>query len=160
MIGPTTTATLGPTPRLFIPGLAGLYAALAPHAYSIIRIWAGLSLAPHGAQKLFGMFGGDPVKLAGLFDKIGFAPGGFYVPLAGTVELVGGLLVAVGLFTRPAAAACLVLLLVATRVQSGFGWFWTTGGVEYALMWAVVMFAVLLRGGDRLSIDRAVGREF
>lgn len=147
-------------PRLLLPGLRGLHDGLAPLAYPLIRFWAGFSLVPHGAQKLFGMFGGDPAKIAGLFEKIGFVPGSAWVTTAGTVEFFGGLLVAFGLLTRPAAVACAVLLATTITVQARFGWFWTGGGIEYAVLWTVVMVAIAMRGGDRLSLDRALGREF
>ena len=158
----TTDRSLGfvDTPRLVLPGLRGIYDALSPLAYPLIRFWAGFSLVPHGAQKLFGMFGADPAKIAGLFEKIGFVPGSLWVTASGTVEFVGGLLVAFGLLTRPAAVACAILLAVTISVQSRSGWFWSNGGMEYSVLWTVVMIAIVLRGGDRFSIDRTLGREF
>ncbi len=147
-------------PQLLLPFLRGLYDGLAPLAYPLIRFWAGFSLVPHGAQKLFGMFGGDPARIAALFEKIGFVPGGTWMTTSGAVEFLGGLLVAFGLFTRPAAVACAVLLATTIIVQTRFGWFWTGGGMEYPVLWTVVMAAIAIRGGDRFSIDRALGREF
>jgi putative oxidoreductase len=69
----------------------------APYLYALLRIIAGLLLACHGAQKLFGMFGGvgpPPGAAAPLFSQMG---------LAGIIEFVGGLLIAVGIFTSPVA---------------------------------------------------------
>jgi len=146
-------------PDLFIPGLRRLYAVTEELAYPLIRFAAGALLVPHGAQKLFGWFGGDPARLAGVFEQIGLFPGSRWVAVTGMIEFFGGALVAVGLLTRPAALACTALLLVAVMVQAPFGWFWTNRGVEFALLWAVLCLAIAMRGGGGLSLDRAIGKE-
>lgn len=64
---------------------------LAPRIYAVLRIVAGLMFAVHGAQKLLGLFGGQQVPLMSQFG------------LAGVIELVGGILIAIGLFTSIAA---------------------------------------------------------
>ena len=91
--------------------------------------------------------------------QLGFANGYLAAFGAGSVELFGGLLLALGLFTRPAAAAIAVMLAGAATVHLGSGFFWTGGGWEYPALWAVVALMFALRGGGALSLDRMIGRE-
>jgi putative oxidoreductase len=147
-------------PQALIPMLRPLYARCSLLAYPLIRLAAGLLLVPHGGQKLFGWFGANPERLAAGFSKIGFEPGSLWVMVAGSVEFFCGLLIAIGFLTRPAALGATILLAVAVKVQSPAGWLWTGGGVEFALFWAVVTFAIALHGGGRFSLDGKIGREF
>jgi putative oxidoreductase len=147
--------------RLYIPALAGLYDKLACAAYPIVRITAGLFLMPHGAQKLFGMWGGNITNTAAFFDKVGLSPGLPLAYLVGFTEFFGGLCIAIGFLTRPFAAACAFLLFVAAfKVHLGAGFFVNKGGYEYALMWALLMVAIFCRGAGQLSVDRKLGKEF
>ncbi|MGB1548635.1 MAG: DoxX family protein [Alphaproteobacteria bacterium] len=147
---------------LFIPALGGLYEKLSYLAYPLVRITTGLFLIPHGATKLFGWFGGDPARTAEFFSKIGLEPAAPMVMAAGVVEFFGGILLALGLLTRPAAAAVFVLLVVAVeRVHLAKGFFVYNGGYEHALMWALLALAILFRGGGAFSVDRnLIGKEF
>lgn len=155
----TTRSTTAPA--LYIPAFGRLYAALSGLAWPMVRVVTGLWMMPHGAQKLFGLFGGDPHAVAGFFAKIGLTPALPMVYLAGSVEFFGGLLLVLGLWTRPAAAAAAVLMLVTVfKVHLANGFFWTAGGFEYPLMWAVLAVAILLRGAGPLSLDSRIGREF
>lgn len=116
---------------------------------------------PHGAQKLFGMFGGNPQAIAGFFSKIGIEPAALMVTLVGCVEFFGGLLLAIGFLTRPAAAAVFVVLTVAwAKVHLANGFFWSAGGIEYPLYWSVVALAFVVLGGGAYSVDRKIGKEF
>src|SRR5262249_26542003 len=130
-------------PALYVPAMSGFYDAVERLAYPMMRFFAGAFLVPHGMQKLFGAFGGDIAATAGFFSKVGIEPA---LPLAywvGFVELVGGTLVAIGLFTRPAAAAVFVMMLVAVlKVHLGNGFFWTTGGFEYPALWGLMALAI------------------
>ncbi len=145
-------------PRYYLPFMEGLYGRLSWLAYPLIRVVTGLWLVPHGAQKLFG---GNIEGVAGFFSKIGLEPALPLAYLVGGVEFFGGLLLALGLFTRPAAAAAFILLLVAAvQVHLANGFFMANGGYEYTLMWAFLAFAVFLRGGGELSVDGKIGREF
>jgi len=148
--------------KLFIPALGGIYEKLSCLAYPLVRITTGLFLMPHGATKLFGWFGGNPEKTAEFFSKVGIEPAATMVVAAGTVEFFGGLLLVLGLFTRPAAAAIVVLLAVAVlHVHFANGFFVYNGGYEHAMMWAFFALAVFFRGGGGFSVDRAViGKEF
>ncbi|MSO54409.1 MAG: DoxX family protein [Rhodospirillales bacterium] len=146
-----------PASQLFIPALGGLYARLACFAYPLVRIVAGLWLVPHGAQKLFG----DTNMFAGAFDQMGLEPALPLVYLVGLVEFVGGLMMAVGLLTLPAAAAAATVLFVAVvKVHLPMGFMGDSGGFEYPLMWALLLVAIVIRGGGALSIDRRIWREF
>ncbi|HEU0069688.1 MAG TPA: DoxX family protein [Alphaproteobacteria bacterium] len=149
-------------PRLFIPALAPLYAKLRGLGYPIIRIAAGLLLLPHGAQKLFGWFGGGGIQgTAGFFTKMGIEPAVPMVVLAGAAEFFGGILLVLGLLTRPAALAVFILMMVAVfKVHLGAGFFAGKGGYEFALLWGLVALGIALRGGGPLSLDRKIGREF
>ncbi len=147
---------------LFIPALGGIYGKLACLAYPLVRVTTGLFLMPHGAMKLFGWFGGNPENTAEFFSKIGIEPAMPMVIAVGAVEFFGGLLLVLGLFTRPAAAAIVVVLAVAVeRVHLANGFFVYNGGYEHAMMWAFIALAVFFRGGGEFSVDRAVvGKEF
>lgn len=149
--------------KLLIPALAPLYDALAPWSYPIIRFFTGLILMPHGAQKLFGWFGGKGLEgtAAGFSQGLGLEPGLLRATVVGLTEFVGGLFVAVGFLTRPAVVGIVVLMAVAVfQVYLPNGFFWGNGGYEYPLPWGLVALAIALRGGAERSIDRAVGREF
>jgi len=72
----------------------------------ILRLVVGLSLAAHGAQKLFGWFGGYGLTGTGRFlEQLGFRPGRLHAAQAGLAELLGGLFLSAGLLTPAAAAA-------------------------------------------------------
>ncbi len=147
--------------KRIIPALNGLYDALSPLTYPVIRIFAGLFLMPHGARKLFGWFGGDINATVGFFSKIGLEPALPLAYLVGSVEFFGGAAVAIGFLTRPAAVAATILLLVAVfQVHLGDGFFWFNSGYEYPLLWAILMIAIFFRGGGAMSVDKAIGREF
>jgi putative oxidoreductase len=148
--------------RYIIPSLGRLWERLKPYAWPLIRFFAGIMLVPHGAQKLFGAFGG-----AGLlgtsygFEKMGIEPALPFALIAACTEFFGGFLVAIGLLTRPAALACFILLMVAVlQVHLPGGFFASRGGYEYPLLWAIVMLAAIIRGGGPMSVDKAIGREF
>lgn len=144
-----------------IPALRPVYAGLSGLAEAAVRVAAGAFLIPHGAQKLFGLFGGYGLEATGDFfqTQLGFANGYLAALGAGSVEVFGGLLLALGLFTRVAAGAIAVMLAVAATIHLGNGFFWTAGGWEYPVLWAVVAASFAVRGGGAWSVDRLVGRE-
>lgn len=123
-----------------------------------LRIPVGLIFAAHGAQKLFGWFGGYGLEGTGqFFDSVGLNPGYLMALLAGLVEFFGGLALVVGLLVRPAAAALAVAMLIAIfSVHIGNGFFLDKGGIEYALALFAVSSALLFSGAGRFSIDRAI----
>lgn len=146
--------------KLIVPALGGLYGSVSGLAYPLVRFSAGLFFMPHGAQKLFGWFGGDIAATAQGFGKLGLEPALPLAYLVGAVEFFGGLAVAIGFLTRPAAVASAILLMVAVQVHFANGFFWNKGGYEYPLLWAILMIAISFRGGGNLSVDGKIGREF
>lgn len=129
--------------------------ALAP---LVLRIGTGLALMPHGAQKLFGLFGGYGLQGTGQWmDSIGLHPGVLMAGLAGSAEFFGGLLLVVGLLTRPAAAVTAFTMLVAIfSVHIGNGFFMANNGFEYAFLLLVVTFSLMISGAGRFSVDRTL----
>ncbi|WP_142850736.1 DoxX family protein [Telmatospirillum sp. J64-1] len=129
---------------------------LAPLAYPLVRITAGLLLIPHGAQKLFGWFGGHGLAGTGQFfaTQLGLQPGLLFAGLAGFVEFFGGLALVLGLLTRPAALGVAILMAVAVfAVHLPNGFFASNGGYEFPLMWGLIALAIFMRGGGRYSLD-------
>jgi putative oxidoreductase len=128
--------------------------AVSPLADPLVRIAAGLLLVPHGAQKLFGWFGGYGLEASGQFFASKLALPASLALVAGVIEFFGGLLLAMGLFTRAVAALAFGLMFVAiVQVHLPNGFFWTDGGYEYPLMWGIVALSYVIRGGGRYSVD-------
>ena len=150
----------GVPPRLFIPALGGVYEKLEPYCWTLIRMTAGLMLVPHGWMKIFGG-GGGVEGLAGYLGKLGLEPAyplALYIAL---LELVGGILLALGLFTRPVAVLVVGFMMVsAFYVHLGNGFLWINRGFEYPLFWGLVCAAIAIRGGGPMSLDAKIGREF
>ncbi|MDE3177441.1 MAG: DoxX family protein [Pseudomonadota bacterium] len=145
----------------YLPALTGVTSSLSPLGEPLARVATGLMLMPHGAQKLFGWFGGYGVEATGQFfaAKLGLPPS--LALLSGLIEFFGGLALAVGFLTRPVAALIVGLMAVAVlAVHISAGYFWTSGGYEYPLLWGLVALSFVLRGGGRYSVDALIGREF
>jgi putative oxidoreductase len=143
-------------PRPLIPALARFYPLAADLAWVLVRVTAGLMLIPHGWPKVSA---GPAAVGARLATPNGFEPAILFGALLIFLETVGGLMIAVGLFTRVIAALLLVEFLVILKVHSARGWFASTNGLEFVLFWAIVLLAILLRGGGPYSLDRKLGRE-
>ena len=147
--------------RLYIPSLGSVYEGLEPYALPILRVVMGLTLVPHGCQKAFGWFGGAGfTKFTQFFDSFGYRPAAFWVTVVMLTEMVGGLCLALGLFTRVAALAIVIFMINAVHFTSAKGFFWTQGGLEYSLIIGVVALVFLIRGGGEYSLDAKLGREF
>ncbi|MDX8498515.1 DoxX family protein [Mesorhizobium sp. VK4C] len=140
--------------RLIVPALGGLYATLNNSAETLLRAVAGVFFAIHGSQKIVNPFGA-----AEMVEGLGFYPGVFWSPLLACTEFFGGIFIAVGLITRPAAFAGLIVLLVTV-------WFhWVTmgqgfSGAEKSLLWAAILSFFVIRGGNRHSVDARIGKAF
>ncbi|MDX1466122.1 MAG: DoxX family protein [Halomonas sp.] len=121
----------------------------------ILRVPVGLILAAHGAQKLFGWFGGYGLEgTAQWLASIGLAPGTLMALLAGGAEFFGGLALVLGLLTRPAALVSAFTMLVAIfAVHIGNGLFMANNGYEYALTLFAATAALAIQGGGRLALD-------
>lgn len=121
----------------------------------LIRVVIGLSFAGHGAQKLFGWFGGyGPKGTGGWLESIGIKPGVQMAILAGLAELVGGLLFTAGLWTWVAAGLITASMLVAIFKVHGKNGYWVDkGGYEYAFVLIVIAIGVALIGPGAYSFD-------
>jgi putative oxidoreductase len=124
-----------------------------------IRLVVGLAFAAHGAQKLFGAFGGEGIAgTARSFEQIGLRPGKLQAWAAGSTEFLGGSLIALGLVTPFAAAALIAVMVAATlTVTLSNGFFVTNNGYEYNLILAATLFALSGIGAGDWSLDSAVG---
>ena len=121
----------------------------------IVRLVVGLLFVAHGAQKLFGWFGGYGIKgTGGWFESIGVKPGATMAVLAGLTELGGGLLFALGLVTPLAAVLIIIPMLVAIAKVHGANGLWATAnGYELNLLYIVIALGVALIGAGSYSLD-------
>jgi putative oxidoreductase len=126
---------------------------------SAARITLGGYLAAHGAQKLFGVFGGHGIEgTAGFFESVGLEPGRPHAIAAGVAETLGGTLTALGLAgpVGPITIAS-TMGVAAGTVHRDQGPFNTDGGPELPIMNAAASALVAVAGPGRLSLDRALG---
>jgi putative oxidoreductase len=125
----------------------------------LIRAVFGLTLAAHGAQKLFGSFGGGgPAGTATFFRSLGFRTPLLMAVAAGFGELAGGLLFALGLLTPLAALILTVVMLNAIgTVHWKKGFFNSAGGYEFNLAILTTAVAITAIGPGRYSLDSALG---
>lgn len=142
------------SPKPFIPFLARLYAPLEPYAYAVVRFALGAIFVPHGYTKLFGSAADY------LATKI-LAVWGLPAPYAwaygiGALEFFGGILLALGLFTRPVALLFVIEMMVAAIGVHSHVWAWVRGGAQYPVFLALFCLFVFVRGGGRHSLDRAL----
>ncbi|WP_454193645.1 DoxX family protein [Paenibacillus sp. Marseille-Q7038] len=124
----------------------------------IIRLVVGLIFAAHGAQKLFGWFGGyGPKGTGGWMESIGIKPGVAAAVMAGLVEFVGGIAFAAGLFTPVVAVLLALTMIVAMIKVHGANGFWATdGGVELNVILMAVLIGVALTGTGHYSVDALI----
>ncbi|MGE0431053.1 MAG: DoxX family protein [Planctomycetota bacterium] len=161
---PTTLApaTLGARATRLTRALLATRADLTP---VLLRLTLAVVFLPHGLQKLFGWFGGP-----GFDGVMGFLTGGMGLPwivaLAVVLfESVGALFLAIGLLSRPAALGLIAVMLgaiVTVHLPNGFfmNWSGTAAGegFEYHLLAIALLVAVVIHGGGRWSVDRALAR--
>ena len=123
-----------------------------------LRLPIGIIFVAHGAQKLFGAFGGYGLEGTGQFmASLGLTPGTLMALLAGSAEFFGGLALLFGVLVRPAAAALAFAMLVAIfSVHIGKGLFMANNGYEYALALVAASLSLLISGAGRLSVDAAL----
>jgi putative oxidoreductase len=123
-----------------------------------LRVGVGGALVAHGAQKLFGWFGGRGLEQTGAtFERLGFRPGNVNAIAAGLGEAGGGALLAVGLGTPGAAAAVAGTMIVASSTHVEHGFFNGKGGFEYPAVLGWSAAALALTGPGTLSLDHLLG---
>lgn len=124
-------------------GLNATLAGFAPTLHAVLRIGAGLLFMQHGAQKLFGLLGGDAVELVSLMG------------LAGILEFFGGLLIVLGLLTQPVAVILtlemLIAFFMAHQPQGGFP---IENSGELPLLYALIFAFLATLGAGPASLDR------
>ncbi|MDP4530538.1 MULTISPECIES: DoxX family protein [Marinobacter] len=121
-----------------------------------LRIPVGIIFVAHGAQKLFGWFGGYGLEGTGQWlDSIGLSPGYLMALLAGGTEFLGGLALIIGLLVRPASAALAFAMLIAIfSVHFQNGLFMSNNGYEFALALLAASVSLLFSGAGHASVDR------
>ena len=125
-----------------------------------IRLGIGVTMAAHGAQKLFGWFGGHGLEGTGQFfaENLGLKPGLLMAALAGGSEFFGGLLLVLGLFTRVAGFGIAGTMAVAIFTVHSSAFFSSNGGMEYPLMLLLVSLTLVIGGGGAFSVDRKLSQ--
>ena len=125
----------------------------------LIRVVLGAIMAAHGAQKLFGWFGGQGMAAThGWLESMGFRPARLHAAVVGLAEFGGGALLALGLLTPLGAAAVAGVMFVAiATVHWSNGFFNTSGGYEFNLLIAAAAIALAITGPGEISIDHIAG---
>jgi putative oxidoreductase len=128
----------------------------------VLRVVLGLTLAAHGAQKLFGWFGGPGLSGLGMWlESIGFVPGRRQALMAGLSETGGGLLLALGLLTPVAAGITVAVMAVAAvSVHWKSGFFLAKNGYEYTLVLGLAALSLAFTGPGAFSLDALLGLPF
>ena len=143
--------------RLLWPGLAGFYASAGDIAYTLVRVVIGVMFLMH----VWGKFNGGVARVAGAFgNNYGLPMPYLFAYTAMGLELVGGICLVVGLFTRFFGAALAIemaIALVVAHLPKGYAA--GGGGYEYVLLIGACCFLIALRGGGPYSVDRAIGKE-
>ncbi len=115
------------------------------YLYFVFRVFAGLLFSQHGFQKIFGMFGGKAVPLMSLFGA------------AGLIELIAGIAIALGLFTRLAAVISAIEMLVAYfMVHASGGLIPLVNQGELALLYFASFLVITIYGSGKWSIEKAL----
>jgi putative oxidoreductase len=124
-----------------------------------LRLTAGGLMAGHGAQKLFGAFGGHGLEgTAGWLESLGLKPGTTWALIAGGSELGAGVLTALGLLSPAGSLGMLAPMAIATgKVHAGKPIWVSEGGAELPVVNMAAGVALALTGPGKYSLDRALG---
>src|SRR5205823_8978087 len=135
-------------PQSIIPALRVLYEPLAPYAYGFMRFCVGAIIVPHGYTKLFQR---AVSPAAGMIAKLGLEPALAWAYSVGIIEFFGGILLAIGLLTRLAAAALVIeFAVIVFAVKFANGFFAFKNGFEFELLLGLLCLAILFKGGGKL----------
>jgi putative oxidoreductase len=120
----------------------------------VLRLGIGIMFVAHGLQMALGLFGGPGVKgFSGMLSSLGFFPALFWSYVASYTVLIGGLLLIIGVQTRPAATLLLIFILTAgIKVHLNKGFFLSNGGIEYTFVIAAACISIILLGPGKFSI--------
>lgn len=121
-----------------------------------LRLPVGIIFMAHGAQKLFGWFGGYGLEGTGQWmASIGLEPGYLMALLSGSAEFLGGLAILIGLLTRPAAlVAAFTMIIAIVTVHIDNGLFMSNNGYEFGLALLAASVSLLISGAGNLSLDK------
>jgi putative oxidoreductase len=126
----------------------------------VARLIFGLGMSAHGAQKLFGWFGGYGLTKTGEFlAPLGFRPGRLFAAIASSTEVVAGLLIALGLFGPVGPALMLSVMIVAAVTVHWNKGFFAPNGIELSALYAAVAVVLALSGPGLFSLDALLGLE-
>jgi putative oxidoreductase len=127
-----------------------------------LRLIAGIIFAAHGSQKLFAWFGGYGLDGTGQWmDSIGLGPGYLMALLVGSTEFFGGILLILGLLTRPTSAVLAITMVVAIiKVHLANGLFMSNNGYEFALALLAMTLALAISGAGKYSADQFISNRF
>jgi putative oxidoreductase len=131
-------------------------------AFLIVRLIVGLALAAHGAQKLFGWFGGPGLRAtAGAFENLGFRPGVIFAWMAGLGEIGGGLLTLLGVGGALGPVLIVLVMIVAVgAVHISKGFFISNGGWELNAAYVAGALAIAFGGNGAYSLDNELNLSF
>ncbi len=129
-------------------------------AFLPIRLGVGIVMAAHGAQKLFGWFGGYGLQGTGQFfaENLGLKPGVLMAAMGGGTEFIGGLLLIAGLLTRVAGISLAGTMAVAILTAHSSAFFASNGGMEYPLTLLLASLTLAIGGGGAFSVDRQLSQ--
>ena len=149
--------------KLLYPGLAPFYEKAGPLAYAFLRVIVGIVIITHGIPKVFHLSHGsmkNPLGLtAQMISDTLHLPGAIYLASSiGLLELVGGIMLSLGLFTRLIAPMFAVEMLIICFSLAP-NWAWFDVGMEYPLVLGAAALYFSLHGGQRYSVDFAIGKE-
>ena len=134
-----------------------LFFSNAGYPALIIRVPLGVIFAAHGAQKLFGWFGGYGLEGTGQWmASVGFSPGYTMALLAGSAEFFGGIALILGFLTRPAATLTAFTMLMAMTVHIGNGLFLSNNGYEFALSLLAMSVGLAIAGSGNIALDQRI----
>lgn len=125
-------------------------------AFLPIRFGVGVVMTAHGAQKLFGWFGGYGLQGTGQFfaENLGLKPGVLMAAMAGGTEFIGGLLLIAGFMTRLAGVSLAGTMSVAILTAHSSAFFASSNGMEYPLTLLLASLTLAIGGGGKFSVDQ------